>query len=195
MSTEPVMQTPAAMKALSSPLRREILGHLARHGPATSTTLAKALGESTGTTSYHLRMLADTGFVTELRERAKGRERWWDAVQADRRMPARDDLTAAEQDLAEQLGDARLAEDLRLLAAFAHDRDEDADWQQGSRAHTFMTKEQLAEFHAAYLELVRRFGTDRDDAPADARLVLLRWVGFPDPRQAENNPVPGTQST
>ena len=195
MSTEPVMHTPAAMKALSSPLRREILGHLARHGPATSTTLAKALGESTGTTSYHLRMLADTGFVTELRERAKGRERWWDAVQADRRMPARDDLTAAGQTLAEQLGDDRLAEDLRLLATFAHDRDEDADWQQGSRAHRFMTKAQLAEFHAAYLDLVHRFGSDRDTAPADARMVLLRWVGFPDPRQAENNPVPGTQST
>jgi DNA-binding transcriptional ArsR family regulator len=189
------MHTPAAMKALSSPLRREILGHLARHGPATSTTLAKALGESTGTTSYHLRMLADTGFVTELRERAKGRERWWDAVAADRRMPARDELTAAEQDRAEQLGDDRLAEDLRLLAAFARNRDEDAAWQQGSRAHTFMTKEQLAEFHAAYLELVRRFGSDRADAPADARMVLLRWVGFPDPRQAVNRPVPGTQST
>jgi DNA-binding transcriptional ArsR family regulator len=195
VSTEPVMHTPAAMKALSSPLRREILGHLARHGPATSTMLAKALGESTGTTSYHLRMLADTGFVTELRERAKGRERWWEAVQADRRMPARDDLTAAGQALAEQLGDARLAEDLHLLAAFAHDRDEDADWQQGSRAHRFMTKAQLAEFHAAYLELVHRSGSDRDTAPADARMVLLRWVGFPDPRQAENNPVPGTQST
>jgi DNA-binding transcriptional ArsR family regulator len=189
------MHTPAAMKALSSPLRREILGHLARHGPATSTTLAKALGESTGTTSYHLRMLADTGFVTELRERAKGRERWWDAVQADRRMPARDDLTDADQALAEQLGDARLAEDLRLLAAFAHDRDEDAGWQQGSRAHRFMTKVQLAEFHAAYLDLVHRFGSDRDSAPADARMVLLRWVGFPDPRQVVNNPVPGTQST
>src|SRR4051794_33531055 len=115
------MHTPEAMKALSSPLRREILGHLARHGPATSTTPAKALGESTGTTSYHLRMLADTGFVTELRERAKGRERWWGGVQADRRMPARDDLTDAGQDLAEQLGDARLVEDLHLLAAFAHD--------------------------------------------------------------------------
>ena len=189
------MHTPEAMKALSSPLRREILGHLARHGPATSTTLAKALGESTGTTSYHLRLLAGTGFVTELRDRAKGRERWWEAVKADRRMPAGDDLTDAELDLAEHLGDSRLAEDLRLLSAFARDRDEDTDWQQGSRAHRFMTKAQLAEFHAAYLELVHRFGSDRADAPADARLVLLRWVGFPDPRQAVNNPVPGTQST
>ncbi|MFG1710425.1 ArsR/SmtB family transcription factor [Nonomuraea sp. M3C6] len=182
MSTEPVMHTPAAMKALASPLRREILRHLANHGPATSTTLAKAMGQNTGTTSYHLRMLSDTGFVTELRDRAKGRERWWDVVKADRRMPAREELTAAEQDLAERLGDSKLAEDLHLLSAFAHNRDEAGDWQQGSRASTFMTKAQLKEFHEEYLKLVHRFGTDRDNAPADARMILLRWIGFPDPR-------------
>ncbi|NRQ39354.1 helix-turn-helix transcriptional regulator [Nonomuraea sp. NN258] len=176
------MHTPAAMKALASPLRREILRHLARHGPATSTTLAQAMGQNTGTTSYHLRMLSDTGFVTELRDRAKGRERWWDVVQADRRMPDRDELTTAEQDLAERLGDSKLAEDLRLLSAFAHNRDEDGDWQQGSRASTFMTKERLKEFHEEYLKLVHRFGTDRDSAPPDARMVLLRWIGFPDSR-------------
>lgn len=176
------MHTPAAMRALASPLRREILSHLANHGPATSTTLAKAMGQNTGTTSYHLRMLSDTGFVTELRDRAKGRERWWDVVKGDRRMPPREELTESEQDLAEQLGDDRLAEDLRLLSAFARDRDEDGDWQQGSRASTFMTKAQLKEFHEEYLKLVHRFGSDRDDAPDDARMVLLRWVGFPDPR-------------
>ena len=182
MATEPVMHTPAAMKALASPLRREILGHLARHGPATSTTLAKAMGQNTGTTSYHLRMLSDTGFVTELHERAKGRERWWDAVKADRRMPARDELTGAEQDLAEQLGDSKLAEDLRLLSTFARNRDEPAGWQQGARANTFMTKAQLAEFHEEFGKLVHRFGTDRENAPSDARMILLRWIGFPDPR-------------
>jgi DNA-binding transcriptional ArsR family regulator len=176
------MHTPAAMRALASPLRREILGHLAKHGPATSTTLAKAMGQNTGTTSYHLRMLADTGFVAELRDRAKGRERWWDVVKADRRMPASEVLTAAEQDLAERLGDSKLAEDLRLLSVFVRNRDEAGDWQQGSRASTFMTKEQLEEFHAEYLALVRRFGADRDNAPADARMILLRWIGFPDPR-------------
>lgn len=176
------MHTPAAMKALASPLRREILSHLARHGPATSTTVATAMGQNTGTTSYHLRMLYDTGFVTELRDRAKGRERWWDIVKADRRMSAREELSDAAQDLAEQLADSRLVEDLRLLSAFARNRDEASDWQQGTRASTFMTKAQLKEFHEEFLELVHRFGADRDNAPADARMILLRFVGFPDPR-------------
>ncbi|WP_336216864.1 hypothetical protein [Nonomuraea sp. LPB2021202275-12-8] len=97
-------------------------------------------------------------------------------------MPAREELTGAEQDLAERLGDSKLAEDLRLLSAFARDRDEDGDWQQASRASTFMTMAQLKEFHEEYLKLVHRFGSDRDTAPADARMILLRWIGFPDPR-------------
>lgn len=38
---------------------------------------------------------------SELRNFAKGRERWWAAVKADQRMPAREELTDAEQAPAE----------------------------------------------------------------------------------------------
>ena len=54
---------PAALKALAHPLRLRILRHLGISGPATSTTLATALGENTGTLSYHLRRLERGGFV------------------------------------------------------------------------------------------------------------------------------------
>ena len=64
-------------KALSHPLRQEILKHLGEHEAATATTIARALGENTGTTSYHLRILADAGVIEEVAERAHGRERWW----------------------------------------------------------------------------------------------------------------------
>ena len=70
-------------KAMSHPLRREMLRHLDEHGPATSTTLAEALGENTGTTSYHLRVLADAGVIEEVPERANGRERWWRTFPVD----------------------------------------------------------------------------------------------------------------
>jgi DNA-binding transcriptional ArsR family regulator len=172
------MHTPQTMKALASPLRRDILSHLANHGPATSTTLAKAMGQNTGTTSYHLRLLADAGFITELPDRAKGRERWWDLIRADRRTPPRDTLTPLEQHLA----DSRLAEDLQLLTAYNQKHDEDSDWLQGSRSRTFMTKAQLKQFLDEYLALVHRHTTDRDNTPPDARMILLRWVAFPDPR-------------
>jgi DNA-binding transcriptional ArsR family regulator len=70
---------PAALKALAHPLRQRILRQLDREGPATSTTLAKALGENTGATSYHLRQLAEHGFVDEVPDRGRSRERWWQA--------------------------------------------------------------------------------------------------------------------
>src|SRR5690349_5294051 len=53
------LSDPAALKALGHPLRQQILRHLHRDGPATATTLAAALGENTGATSYHLRQLAE----------------------------------------------------------------------------------------------------------------------------------------
>ena len=74
-------------KALSHPLRQEMLRHLATRGPATSTTLAEALGENTGTTSYHLRVLADAGVIEEVPERARGRERWWRTGPVDQPIP------------------------------------------------------------------------------------------------------------
>jgi DNA-binding transcriptional ArsR family regulator len=51
-----------------------MLRHLAEDGTASSTTLAAALGESTGTTSYHLRVLADAGVIEEVPEQTNGRE-------------------------------------------------------------------------------------------------------------------------
>ena len=70
-----------ALKALAHPLRMRIISELRREGPATATTLAERLGESSGATSYHLRSLARAGFVTEVPERGTGRERWWQAAQ------------------------------------------------------------------------------------------------------------------
>jgi DNA-binding transcriptional ArsR family regulator len=66
-----------SVRALAHPLRVRIQGSLRADGPATATILAGRLGESSGATSYHLRVLADHGFVEEDRTRGTGRERWW----------------------------------------------------------------------------------------------------------------------
>jgi hypothetical protein len=71
------------------------------HGTASSTTLAGALGESTGITSYHLRVLADAGVIEEVPGQTNGRERWWRTVSVDLREPDYDSLS--EQDRAMQL--------------------------------------------------------------------------------------------
>jgi len=49
-------------------------------GSATASQLAEKLGESSGATSYHLRQLAEYGFIEDDPEQGKGRERWWKAT-------------------------------------------------------------------------------------------------------------------
>ncbi len=71
---------PEALKAFVHPLRIAMFEYLVDHGPATATQLARATGESTGQTSYHLRQLAKHGFVEDDPEHTGGRERWWRPV-------------------------------------------------------------------------------------------------------------------
>ena len=67
-----------------------MLGLLRAEGPATATTLAPRLGLNTGATSYHLRQLAQHGFIVEDAERGNARDRWWRAAhQSTRTRPAR----------------------------------------------------------------------------------------------------------
>lgn len=70
----------AALRALAHPLRMRILRALRAHGAATSTMLGARLGESSGATSYHLRVLAANGLVTEDVARGTARERWWQST-------------------------------------------------------------------------------------------------------------------
>lgn len=75
-------QDAEAMRMLAHPLRIKILGSLRHEGPATSAILARRLSTDTGQTSFHLRFLAKGGFIEEMPERGKGRERWWRAASA-----------------------------------------------------------------------------------------------------------------
>ncbi|MFD9458325.1 ArsR/SmtB family transcription factor [Streptomyces sp. NPDC059985] len=74
-------QDSAALKALAHPLRIRLLGLLRQDGPATASELAVRTGESSASTSYHLRVLAKHAFVAEAEHR-DGRERRWQAVHA-----------------------------------------------------------------------------------------------------------------
>ena len=62
-----------------------MLGILRTEGPTTATALAQRLGLNTGATSYHLRQLAQHGFIVDDEARGNGRERWWQAAHASTR--------------------------------------------------------------------------------------------------------------
>lgn len=69
----------AALKALTHPLRIRLLGLLRQYGPATASELAVRTGESSASTSYHLRVLGKHGFAAEADHR-DSRERRWKSV-------------------------------------------------------------------------------------------------------------------
>ena len=81
VSPEPTRRIDArSLRGLAHPLRMNIFELLSLDGPATATGLAERLGENTGTVSWHLRHLAEHGFIEEETGRGTKRERWWRRV-------------------------------------------------------------------------------------------------------------------
>jgi DNA-binding transcriptional ArsR family regulator len=184
-----------SLRALAHPLRVRILGSLRDEGPATATVLGERLGESSGATSYHLRVLAANGFVEEDAARGTARERWWQAsheMTSWRSERFRDDPDerAAEQWLS-GYGARRAMEwiddwQVRRPAA-------DPAWQDAAEQNDYgldMTAPQVqalvAEVHQVVLRHMdaasRAFASGEAD-PADARFVRLLVHALPQDTQ------------
>jgi DNA-binding MarR family transcriptional regulator len=71
---------PHNLRGIAHPLRVRLLNLLREYGPSTATRLAERTSQSSGATSYHLRQLAQYGFVEPDPAREGGRERWWRAT-------------------------------------------------------------------------------------------------------------------
>jgi DNA-binding transcriptional ArsR family regulator len=182
MSDEPViLNDPGRLKALSHPLRRQILDRLRVHGPATSTTIGELLGANTGTTSYHLRQLEKYGFIEEIPERSAGRERWWRRAETPRdlRMPDPDSLAPEDRPVLTELLRLGHTEDTALLAKLPEAYERDRAWALVSRGFTHMTEDGLAEFFEAYIRLLQQHSHRLEDAPPGARPVHIRLFTLP----------------
>lgn len=79
-STQDIVLDARTLRGVAHPTRLRLLGSLRHEGPQTATQLAAQFGESTASTSYHLRTLAAHGFVADAPELGRGRERFWRAV-------------------------------------------------------------------------------------------------------------------
>lgn len=176
-----------ALKALAHPRRQAMLRHLELHGPATSATLARALGLNTGATSYHLRELARHGFVAELPERAQGRERWWRAVRRDLRFPRRSQQDERTRAVVDEMNRLAFAADLELFAQAQVEADEQGPWADlpYSRGSIQVTPAELREFFEEFIALLNRYKRAEGELPPGARTVLTRFLAFPAPEASE----------
>ena len=179
------------LKALAHPLRQRILYHLASVGPANSTSIAKTFGESTGSTSYHLRQLERFGLIDEVQERAKGRERWWRLVPLDLRGKADADGEPEPPEaaaVADRLGRIRLERDRELVDRYLGHRHRFGDWDDVamfSSSITHLTKDELARFTEEYVELLKRYWREPDERPPDAKPVAAMLSAFPWPGEVD----------
>jgi len=155
---------PAQLRALAHPLRLQLLQVLHVEGPATASQLARRLGESSGSTSYHLRALHRAGMVEEA-ERRNGRERWWqrpqerilipNSVPADASTSERAELQAAHAQIESILVDR----DEQALGRWMEIRyDLPLEWQDSQWIGNFRmwaTADEVREFVASVLELAQ----------------------------------------
>jgi DNA-binding transcriptional ArsR family regulator len=125
------VQDPRALRALAHPLRGRLLGVLRLDGPATATQLGYRLGESSGSTSYHLRQLAAYGFVEDMPGEGTGRERWWRALHRSTHWETADFLAdPAAREVVDELLLMQVDQRRRTLAAYIDQRhDRGGDWE------------------------------------------------------------------
>lgn len=176
-----VMLSPSAMRGLVNPLRLRLLELLQADGPSTATELGRRVGQSTGVTSYHLRVLAQHGFIVEDEERGDDRDRWWRAVHRSTSFSFRVPGDPATADTVDQA-----AQFVRLNAEASHRRVLDwvdtlpsqADelaampWTVSDWPLT-LTPEQARMVVTAVRELVTRFQRDPDSPSSDADAVRV----------------------
>ncbi|NQE92742.1 ArsR/SmtB family transcription factor [Nocardia terpenica] len=163
----------ALYRTLAHPLRGRILRHLGTHGEANSTTLAEVLNESTGTTSYHLRKLAESRLVEEIPEKSQGRERWWRALPFNHTTPDPATMEPAEYAAAEHLATLKIGADVQRYVRATREWSGPEGWAQVQRHGCYMTHEQLLAFMEEYMDLVAKHSHQRPDAPPDARPMAV----------------------
>ncbi|EPH40725.1 hypothetical protein STRAU_6198 [Streptomyces aurantiacus JA 4570] len=175
---------PAAVKALTHPLRVRLLGLLRADGPATASELAARTGESSASTSYHLRVLAKYAFVAEAEHRDGRERRWrpvhavttWDHSAMDASPVGRDFAGLMARRQIEHLG-ASLARHESDVAAGRLGR----EWLDHSGMTDLMprlTPESLGELQRAYEDKLEELAA-RDAGDPRAEQVVVFVAGLP----------------
>ncbi|MEU3355326.1 ArsR family transcriptional regulator [Streptomyces sp. NPDC037389] len=139
--------------------------------------------DGAGLTSYHLRRMAEHGFVEEVPELAKGRERWWRAVPSDRRFPPYSRQSPEMREALTQMHKLNLAELVEEARKFESARDALGPWADAalfSRATLRVDPARLAEFFEEYVALIQRYSAPQQDQAPDTRAVLVRLVRLPE---------------
>lgn len=183
-----------ALRALAHPLRVRIYDILSQYGPQTASSLAERLGESSGSTSYHLRALAKHDLIREAEDRGTARERWWERPVGGVSFANPDAMTTPAGRAATQV----------VMNEFLRNRNdqlldfvnrgisgEDAIWQEGtliSTATARLTPEQSKDLALKIMALIdETVDNYRNQSGENVRPVTIRADLFPLPTLGEQS--------
>ncbi|WP_405732164.1 helix-turn-helix domain-containing protein [Streptomyces sp. NBC_01537] len=180
-----------ALKVFTHPLRIKLYRALHTARKATASQLAEQVDEAVSLVSYHLRKLAEHGFIVEAPgESSDGRERWWQPS-SERGFSVRSSDFAGQPE-----GAAVMSEMNRQVLATRYERysrylDQHGAWPQAWEDVAFsseymvrLTSEEMRQLADEMAALARRWqdrGRAADEAgDAEGREhVALHLYGFP----------------
>ena len=178
------LSDPRALRAVAHPVRLGMMEQLAVHGPMTATELADRLDETPSNCSWHLRKLAEHGFVEEA-EGGKGRQRPWKAVSQGMRWGEGDESPETVRAGAALTQVMIERETARFTTSTARSRDDAPQWRAAGTSSTSMlwlTAEELNEINLAVRALLLS-KIDRlqhpDLRPEGARVCAFLAWGVP----------------
>lgn len=167
-----------ALRALAHPLRVRILNILSTEGEHTASMLAAKVGESSGSTSYHLRALAANDLIVEVPDRGTARERWWRPADAKMLINSRDEQSPA----------ARAAGQLVMTEMYRQHEDllrahllSDRGGGSLTLSSATITAEEAEELSTLVNDVIDRFARRREPGTAapGARTYTLRFDLIP----------------
>lgn len=182
-----------ALRALAHPLRVQIYDILSQYGPQTASSLAARLGESSGSTSYHLRALAKHDLIREVEGRGTARERWWERPKGGVAFSNPEALKTPAGRAASQIvmnEFFRLRNEQVLDFVSRGFSDESEEWRDASILSTInarLTVEQTRALTVRIMAIINEtIETHRDQDGDDVRPVTIRADIFPLPGLEES---------
>jgi len=177
------LRDPRAMRALTHPVRLELLRVLELEGQLTATQAGELISEPPNTCSFHFRQLAKYGFVEEAGP-VPGRARPWRLVTARMHfthLHADTDTAMAASELESMMVDTYLA---RLATFYATRSALPTEWQEvtgGSQATLHLTPAELRQVDQEIMAIIDRYSermTNLARRPADSQPVEVLLFAY-----------------
>lgn len=167
-----------ALRALAHPVRWKLIDVLAGEGTATAKRCSELTGESTGTCSYHLGILAKYGYIKRVASQ-EWREKPWRLTSPDIDVSSAgldEEGAAASRAAAAALVDYTMT---RLKESLLRNVAEPAEWRQVSKVlatTAWLTAAESRQAAAEMKAVLDRYGghdQGQPDRPPQGRLVHL----------------------